>query len=136
MAYPPLPQNNKSITDAEIIEKVMSALGINSRQLGNKLQYKSPATVANVKKGYVPLSDEMIFKFRSLLPQVNEQFLRTGEGSVLSDGTNVDINGLVPLKDQFTIRDLKDVPNRLARIEANQNDLKEMFTELISLIKK
>jgi len=134
MAYKTAPPNGKPITDKEIIEKVLIAIGVNARQLSSKLEYKSPSQIANIRMGYQNISEEMIFKFRSFIPQVNENYLRTGEGSVLTDGTNKTI----PLSDtpQFTILDLKDVPNRLARIEANQLDLKDKINELISLLKK
>jgi len=126
----------KAIPDTEIINKVLVALATTTSKLSKQLGYKSPATVANIKTGYHPLSEDMIFRFRNNVPQINEQFLRTGMGSVLSDGTEIDKSGLVTLKDQFTILNLKDVPNRLARIEANQNDLKEMFSEMLSILKK
>jgi len=140
MTYRIAPPNGKSIPDAEIIEKILIALGMNARQLGEKLKFKSPSSIANVKKGYHGISEEMMFKFRTFIPQVNENYLRTGEGSILTDGTNVTRPLSIP-KDpkeihQFTVYDLKDVPNRLARIEANQLDLKDKIDELISILKK
>lgn len=119
----------EKIADKDILANVIKALGMTKSKFAGSLNYKSLATVYNVLYGINNLSEEMLFKITDAFPQVNVNYLSTGEGEIL----NTDSKGVAISPIDRKISETLAVYDRLGRIEVSQKELHEKLDKTISL---
>jgi hypothetical protein len=120
---------SNTISDSEIINKVISALDTNANKLSSELNYSSHMSIYLIVKGTNKISkglkERLIMKF----PQVNYNYLSTGEGAVLLNDNEMQaqMNMFnIPGKDTTLssfLNGFGNTPEQLNRIESKLDKL-------------
>ena len=73
---------NKKLTDAEILKNVLDKTRNTPYSLAKEIGIASPG-LYQIIKGKQKLTNNVIFRIKHKIPEINESFLRYGEGNVL-----------------------------------------------------
>lgn len=123
--------NKKKLSDSEILNNVISALGESTHSLSVKLGYKSPASVYHVINEVNNLSSGMIDRIVKIFPNVSMIYLKTGEGSIilkdeeLQAQMNILNTHTDPTIDFF--KKLVAMPERIDNIEKTLKEIQEQL---------
>ena len=107
----------KKLSDAEILDHLIFALKTNKKQLANDLGYKSHQSIYFVANGRNRLSEDMINRFILKFPEINAEFLRSGNGDPLKYKTERQSEKYNHKKPTVSLEDLMNLPERLLKIE-------------------
>lgn len=130
------------LTDAEILTKVLGALGLTANAFSVKLKYKSAATIYHILNGVNNISDGFIVRVINEFPNINYSFMKTGEGEILLDGELIKnqanlFNINIEEKKQFSPGlEWMNIPEKIDRLIALQAQNNELLKEFIALAKK
>lgn len=126
----------KSLTDAEILQNVINAIGVRIPEFRVKLGFGTNTTIYNVLKGVNGISSDMINRILNKYPDVSYLYLKKGEGKPIRTGpaaTNQkNILEDYSTKDFVSIQDFLKLPeiveelkNRITILENKINQLKK-----------
>lgn len=90
--------SSKKLTDAEILKNVMDNTRHTPYSLAKEMNISSPG-LYQIIKGKQKLTNNMISQIKNKIPEINESFLRYGEGNVLFYKTRADSEELKKLKE-------------------------------------
>lgn len=124
---------SKSITDAQILDTVIHEL-ITAKKVrslndfSKQLRYGSSMSIYNVLKSVNGISEDMIARIRVNFPEVNLDYLITGEGPITNEQIRKDLFPLgSEIEKRFSFRDLEHVPAQLNRLEAQLSRIEQMM---------
>lgn len=121
---------NKTL-DSQIIKDLISALGTNSNKLSKDLGYKSHMTIYLITRGTNNMSRGLMERIIMKFPNVNYNYLCSGEGSVLLNKveTQAQMNLFnIPSEDnslQSFLKGFSNSPDQLSRIESKLDEIIE-----------
>lgn len=72
---------------------IQSGLAENQKDLGNKLGYSNESSFSQIINNKVNTPKNFINRIKSIVPQLNEDWLLYGEGDMLKTGINQEVNG-------------------------------------------
>lgn len=72
---------------------IQSGLAENQKDLGNKLGYSNESSFSQIINNKVNTPKNFINRLKSIVPQLNEDWLLYGEGEMLGGGINQEVNG-------------------------------------------
>lgn len=72
---------------------IQSGLAENQKDLGNKLGYSNESSFSQIINNKVNTPKNFINRIKSIVPQLNEDWLLYGEGEMLKTGINQEVNG-------------------------------------------
>jgi hypothetical protein len=72
---------------------IQSGLAENQKDLGNKLGYSNESSFSQIINNKVNTPKNFINRLKSIVPQLNEDWLLYGEGEMLKTGINQEVNG-------------------------------------------
>jgi len=130
------------LSDAEILTKVLEALGLTANAISVKLKYKSPATIYHILNGVNNISDGFIVRVINEFPNINYSFMKTGEGDILLDEESKKnqanlFNINIEENKQFSPGlEWMNIPEKLDRLIELQVENNELLKEFIVLTKK
>lgn len=120
----------KPVTDAEILNNVISALNESTHSLSIKLGYKSPASVYHVVNGINNLSSGMIDRIVKVFPNVSIQYLNEGVLPVILTDEDLRLQmNLLNLNTSPELEFLKKLASMPDRIDNIERMLKSMSGE-------
>jgi hypothetical protein len=110
--------NNKALTDIQIMESILKALELTANGFSKELGYKSSMSLYNILDGNRPIPEPMVNKIRLKFPEVSIHYIDTGLGT--------------PLKADFLTKKVEQNPfkeliNRIGRIETTQLKILELL---------
>lgn len=111
------------MNDAKKLQDLLDALSTNANAFYIKLGYKSHGAIYHILNGKNNLSSAMIERIVKAYPNVNYNYLSSGQLPILLDEKGVvnQANMLnIPLQqssESYRIQRIMDVPNQLDRIE-------------------
>ncbi len=130
------------LSDAEILTKVLEALGLTANAFSVKLKYKSPATIYHILNGVNNISDGFIVRVINEFPNINYSFMKIGEGDVILEGDSKKnqanlFNVNIEENKQFSPGlEWINIPEKLDNLIALQVQNNELLKEFIALTKK
>jgi hypothetical protein len=72
---------------------IQSGLAENQKDLGNKLGYSNESSFSQIINNKVNTPKNFINRLKSIVPQLNEDWLLYGEGEMLKTGINQEVSG-------------------------------------------
>lgn len=72
---------------------IQSGLAENQKDLGNKLGYSNESSFSQIINNKVNTPKNFINRIKSIVPQLNEDWLLYGEGDMLKTDINQEVNG-------------------------------------------
>jgi hypothetical protein len=115
-------ENQKRLTDAEILLNVINAVKLTKNGFATKCKYKSAMSIYNILEGRNGISDDMAARITQAFPEVSYNFIQTGRGDVLRLGASpilpkehYPMGG--PEKPKSNLEDFAVIPGALLRIE-------------------
>ncbi len=90
--------NNEKLTDAEILKNVLDKTRNTPYSLAKEIGIASPG-LYQIIKGKQKLTNNVRSRIENKFPDINESFLRYGEGKVLIYKTSADNDKLKELKE-------------------------------------
>jgi hypothetical protein len=121
------------LTDSDKVLKVIEALELNVNSFTNKLEYKSPATVAHVVKGVNQLSDGMIVRIINKFTNVNYNFLKNGEGEpLLNEEEKINQTNIFNIGEpKSDMLDFIQLPKKINKLIDQQEITNDLLRELL-----
>lgn len=131
-------ENNKALTDAEILQKVIDALNINHFQLSKAMGYGNHRSLYRIRDGESKINAGFEKKIKAAFPKVNLEFINTGVGSPLvsenepekKEEVQPNYVGLGP----DAQLELQKINSRLSAIENDQFLIRQMIKEIYDKI--
>jgi plasmid maintenance system antidote protein VapI len=93
--------NNKKLSDAEILKNVLDKTRHTPYSLAKEMGISSPG-LYQIIKGEQKLTNNVISRIINKIPEINESFLKYGQGSVLIYKTSAESEELKELKEIIT----------------------------------
>lgn len=112
------------------------------KELANVLGYKNPTTLSQIINGKIETSDKFLGKLKDVAPELNLDWLKTGEGEMLlKSGQNVTVSGNSNITQQNKNGNnhVGSDDRLLSIIEEQSHQLttsQEQITQLITIIKE
>lgn len=129
---------DKKITDGEILKKITEALKISEYRLSKELGYKSPASFYNIQAGTTKITKNMINSMLLKYPEINPEFLYTGEGEVLRYKNIADSyresNPNFDKTPMETMAMLFALPEKISKIEQQQYQIAEKISKILNIL--
>jgi hypothetical protein len=116
--------------DREILEKVLAALGMTAHAFSKKIEYASHTSIYRVLTGETEFTRGMKERIIQHLPNVNYNFLDSGEFPVLLDEKGMQNQANLF---NFTIGSMENMLDlkRLAKIPDQLDNIESMLQELL-----
>ena len=126
-------KKESGLTDAQILEEVLNALDYNPNSFNKKLEYNSASTIPHVLKGRNTLSRGIKERIVRTFPNVNMNFLKSGQLPVLLTGGDLQAQANllnIPLSKNQNASPLIDL-NKLAFIPEQLDRIENMLKKLL-----
>jgi len=95
------PREGSKLLDSEIITNVAKELKMTKHKLAATLQTKSHAGIYNIFYGTGAITGDMINRFSLYLPQVNQEYLKSGKLPIIHKPVTFEIEEVREIKDQL-----------------------------------
>ncbi len=124
----------KSLTDAEILQNVINAIGVRIPEFRTKLGFATNTTIYNVLKNVNGISSDMINRILKYYPEVSYLYLKKGEGKPIRVGPAVtNQKNILELHDKeefLNIYDFLKLPEIVEELKNRIFVLEKEITEL------
>lgn len=126
----------KTKTDSEILNQLIEALGLTANSFAVKLEYKSVASVYHVISGLNQFSQGMHVRILNTFPNVNPDFLKTGEGNPLLDKEDLihenNMKNIPNSGQNGFFEELYSIPSRINKLIRLQEETNSLLSEFLS----
>jgi hypothetical protein len=123
----------EKLTDKEIINNVISALGVSVPEFRKKLNYSSNTTIYNVQKEVHGISTDMINRIMQSYPEVSYLYLKRGQGTPLRVGPAVtNQKNIFGIENELTMKDFLSLPLKIIELEEQLKNLRKEVEQLKS----
>lgn len=124
----------KSLTDPEILQNVIDAIGVRIPEFRTKIGYATNTTIYNVMKGVNGISSDMINRILNKYPEVSYLYLKRGEGHPIRVGQLVkSYNPIAELYDKNSFINIYDFLKIPAMVEELKNKVSELEVQIEKL---